>query len=333
MNVLLDARSTRRMSAGMRAYSRELAARIPRVAPDIALTTIQGGENFTLHEQISIPRAARAADLVHFPTIYAPLALPPRYVLTVHDLIHLRFPELFGAGTSAYYALVARRLARRAHRIIVGDARTVGDCIRFLGVRPERIRVVPLGYDPGLLAIPAEVTERPYVLYAGNHRAHKNLAMLVEAWEGLPSEIVLDLALTGRDDLGVRSLQDNRRLDFLGDLAPEALAARLRGATALIQPSLTEGYGLPVLEALARATPVIASRESVPQALVPYAGLFTARDIDGLRSLLEEVARSPQRLRGLAAEGEPIARAYTWDRFAASTAHVYRDALEDFPNS
>ena len=333
MNVLLDARATRRMSAGMRAYSRELAARVPRVAPDIALTTIESGENFTLGEQLSIPRAARAADLVHFTTIYAPWALPARYVLTIHDLIHLRFPELFGRATSAYYALVVRRLARRALRIIVGDARTVGDCIRFLGARPERIRVVPLGYDPGLLAIPAEATRRPYLLYAGNHRPHKNLRMLVEAWRALPPELDIDLALTGHADFEVEPSPGARRVEFLGDLAPERLAARLRGAQALIQPSLTEGYGLPVLEALARGTPVIASRESVPQALVPYAGIFTARDASGLRSLLEEVARSPQRLRSLAAEGEPIARAYTWDRFAASTAHVYRDALEGFPNS
>jgi glycosyltransferase involved in cell wall biosynthesis len=317
------------MSAGMRAYVRELATRLPRVAPDITLNTVTRGENFSFAEQVRIPLAAMRADLVHFPTIFAPFVLPRRYVVTIHDLIHLRFPELFGRTTSAYYTLFVRRLARRATRLIVGDPRTVEDCATFFGIDPSRVRVVPLGYDPDLLSVPARAAERPYFVYVGNHRPHKNLATLIAAWRGLPAEIEVDLALTGGDDLREQSNDGVRRLVFLGDLAPPETAAAIAGAVALVQPSLAEGFGLPVLEALVRGIPVVAGQNAYPQMLAPFVTAFPARDVAALRACLEEAVRPPQRMRAAAAEGVTFARAYTWDRFAMEVASVYRDALGD----
>ena len=327
MNVLLDARETRRMSAGMRAYVRELAERLPRVAPEITLTQVVRGENFSFAEQIEIPLAARGADLVHFPTIFAPLILPRTYVLTIHDLIHLRHPELFSPATAAYYDLCVRRLARGAARILVGDARTIDDCVRFFGVHRDRVAVVPLGYDPELLQVPAWSGRAPYLIYVGNHRRHKNLATLIAAWDSLPADIEVDLALTGEDDLAPLRPQGGRKLVFLGNLSPAQTAGAMRGAVALVQPSLVEGYGLPVLEALVRQVPVIAAEDAAPGALTPFVARFAARDVGALRSLIEDVVRRPQVLRARAAEGEAIARAYTWDRFAARVASVYREAL------
>jgi glycosyltransferase involved in cell wall biosynthesis len=315
------------MSAGMRAYVRELATRLPRVAPDITLKTVTRGENFSFVEQVRIPFAAMHADLVHFPTIFAPFVLPRRYVVTIHDLIHLRFPELFGRSTSAYYKLFVQRLARRATRLIVGDPRTVEDCATFFGIDPSRVRVVPLGYDPDLLSVPARAAVRPYFVYVGNHRPHKNLATLITAWRGLPAEIEVDLALTGSDDLREQSYDGVRRLVFLGDLAPSETAAAIAGALALVQPSLAEGFGLPVLEALVRGIPVVAGQDAYPQMLAPFVTAFPARDVSALRACLEQAVRPPQRMRSAAAEGETFARAYTWDRFAMEVASVYRDAL------
>ncbi|MBV8355365.1 MAG: glycosyltransferase family 4 protein [Candidatus Eremiobacteraeota bacterium] len=328
MRLLLDARCTRRMSRGMCAYVAQLGARLPRVAPDIALQTYTRGDNFSLTEQIELPRAAAAHDLVHYPTIFAPLFRRRPYVLTIHDLIHLRYPQLFRLRTAVFYRAVVRRLARGATRILVGDERTADDCTAFLGVEARRVRVVPLGYDPELLEIAPAAAARPYVLYVGNHRAHKNLPLLIEAWTGLPDGVELDLFLTGNADLAVPQ-SSARRVVFLGDLTAEDVASRIAGAAALVHPALAEGFGLPILEALVRRTPVVASETSTPRALAPFVATFPAGDVAALRSLLEEVARSPQRLERLAAEGEPIARAYTWDRFAASTASVYREAWED----
>lgn len=316
------------MSAGMRAYVRELAARLPIVAPDIDLRTVERGENFSFTEQVEIPFASRNCDLVHYPTIFAPVILPKVYVVTIHDLIHLRYPQLFSRTTGAYYTLFVRRLINGAARLIVGDWRTRDDLEKFFDVGRERISVVALGYDPALLSTPPRIADR-YLLYVGNHRAHKNLATLVAAWDKLPPDIEIDLALTGTEDIELPTRHGGRRLVFLGDLSPEETGAAIRGATALIQPSLAEGFGLPVLEAIVRHIPVIAAEDAYPGFLKAFVGRFPATDVDALRALLEEVATDPQRLRALAIEGEAVAREYTWDRFAAKVAAVYRTALED----
>ncbi|MGH7660506.1 MAG: glycosyltransferase family 4 protein [Vulcanimicrobiaceae bacterium] len=328
IDVLLDARETRRMSAGMRIYVRELAERLPLVAPDIQMRTVTGGDVFSFTEQVELPFASRHADVVHFPTIFAPVMLPRRYVVTVHDLIHMRWPELFSRTTAVYYKLFVRRLLKGAARVVVGDERTVVDCERFFHISPDRVRVVPLGYDPALLANPARHSDRPYVLYVGNHRPHKNLSALLAAWERLPAGIALDLALTGEDDMHAARRHRDRGLIFLGDLSPAEVGAAISGATALVQPSLAEGFGLPVLEALVRGVPVIAAEEAFPQMFAPYVLRFAPRDIDALAVLLEEAANAPQRLRAQATEGTGIARTYTWDRFATTIAGVYREAAE-----
>jgi len=328
VNVLLDARETRRMSAGMVAYVRELASRLPIVAPDITVRTVGRGENFTFTEQVEIPFASRYSDLVHFPTIFAPVVLPKKYVVTIHDLIHLRFPQLFSRTTGAYYSIFVKRLVNGAARLLVGDWRTRDDLEQFFNIERERIRVIALGYDPALVDIPPRVGP-PYLLYVGNHRPHKNLATLVAAWDALPPDIDIDLALTGLDDMALPPRHGGRKLVFLGDLSPQEIAETIRGATALIQPSLAEGFGLPVLEAIVRRVPVIAAEDAYPGFLKAFVGRFEALNVPALRSLLEEVVRSPQRLRGLAIEGEEIAREYTWDRFATKVAGVYRETLED----
>lgn len=327
IEVLLDARETKRMSAGMRAYVRELSARLPAIAPDIRLRTVERGENFSFVEQVEIPFASRRAQLVHFPTIFAPVLLPRRYVVTVHDLIHLRFPELFGRATAAYYSIFVRRLLHGAALVIVGDERTVADCERFFSLPAEKMRVVELGYDPRLLSTPARRGDRPYVLYVGNHRAHKNLPTLVAAWRSLPPAIELDLVFTGDNDLDLPPHVAGRHAFFLGELTAEKVAEQIGGAAAVVQPSLAEGFGLPVLEALVRRVPVIAAEEAYPHVFKDYVACFPARDAGALRSLLEEAATAPQRLRARAAEGEAVARTYTWDRFASAIATVYREAL------
>jgi glycosyltransferase involved in cell wall biosynthesis len=313
------------MSDGMLAYVRELRRRLPHVAPDITLRTVARGKNFSFTEQIEIPFASRNADVVHFPTIFAPVMLPRRYVVTIHDLIHLRYPELFSRPTGAYYSLFVRRLLNGAATIVVGDERTRTDCVSFLEVQPEWVRVVPLGYDPELAAVPPRPAERPYVLYVGNHRPHKNLGTLIAAWQSLPADIFVDLYLTGDDDLALPESHGARRLVFLGHLSARETAAAIRGALAVVQPSLCEGFGLPVLEALVRRIPVLAADEAFPAPLERFVARFSPRDVDALRALLDEVVRSPQRLRALAAEGETTARSLTWDRFALTMAAVYRE--------
>jgi glycosyltransferase involved in cell wall biosynthesis len=332
--VGLDARLTRQLSAGMTTYVRELVARLPRVAPEYGYATFTGGGNFGWSEQVALPLALRRArlDLVHFLSQYVPLLLPPRFVMTVHDLIHLRFPEYFKAKVGPYYATVVRRACARAQIVITDDDRTVNDLTTLLGVDRAKVRVIPLGVSELFLQSGRPFAgARPYLLYVGNHRRHKDLATLFAAWSGLPEASQVDLYLTGPDDFDgelQRRSGPTRGIVALGDVSPEQLVAYYAGARALVQPALREGFGLPMLEAMAVGCPVLGCEDAIPQALAPAALPFSPRDAGGLRALIERLI-SDDVLRARTIEiGREVARELTWDRCARATADVYREVLE-----
>jgi glycosyltransferase involved in cell wall biosynthesis len=324
IRVVVAARPTTRASAGMRAYTRAVLERLPRVAPDVEVVPVESPLIFH-------PVALRAArpQLVHLPYLEAAPLVPRPYVAMLHDAIHLRHPALFSRATAAYWRLAGAPLYRGAARVLVSDERVAADAVALLGVRRERVRVIPLGYGDAVPDAEPWSAERPYAFYAGNHQPHKGLATLYEAWASLPADLELDLALTGPDEPAVRSryVRANGTIAFLGDLDDAMLARRYRGALAYVQPSLAEGFGIPVLEAAVAGTPVLATTASVPSIVRPYAETFEPGDARALAALLERVARDLAPARARAAEGAAALRAYTWDRFAASTAAVYHEVL------
>jgi glycosyltransferase involved in cell wall biosynthesis len=309
------------MSSGTRAYRDAIAHWLPRVATDFETRFVGSGEHFTF------------SDLVHYLTPIAPAIRADPYVVTVHDLIHLLFPHLFSKRTAAYYATLGKLVTRGARIVCVGDVRTVADCERFFGIGAERCRVVELGYDPAmLLSQEKEVGERPYILYAGNHRRHKNLGVLFAAWSALSSNIELDCYVTGQDDFGdslSRYGRSSGKIVVLGNVPQERLWRLYRGATAYVHPALSEGFGLPMLEAGVLGTPVIASNESVPSMLASGATRFPATDVRSLTQAISGVVYDAAGSRRRASEVAASLRAYTWQRFAQGIAGVYREILAE----
>ncbi|HEX3369495.1 MAG TPA: glycosyltransferase family 1 protein [Candidatus Cybelea sp.] len=332
--VGLDARQTRQLSAGMKAYVRELVARLPRVAPQYEYVPFTLGSNFGWDEQIGLPRAMKRAhlDLAHFLALYVPVVVPVRFVVTIHDLIHLRFPHHFKAKVRPYYETVVRWTCARAARVITDDERTVEDLVELLGVKREKIRVIPLGVSEAFFEPAAAFAgPRPYVLYVGNHRRHKDLDTLFEAWSALPPGLDVDLYVTGDDDFGgelQRRGAPNRSIVALGDVSEERLASYYAGARALVSPSLREGFGLPVLEAMAAGCPVIACADSVPRVVEAAARTFPARDSLRLAALLESMLVDQGERERSVNVGLETARRLTWDYCARATAGVYREVLE-----
>lgn len=319
----------------MQTYAREIVARLPRVAPEYAYVPFTQGGNFDWSEQVRLPLAMRRAklDLVHFLSQYVPVLVPARFVMTIHDLIHLRFPQYFKAKVRPYYAAVVRYACARARRVITDDDRTVDDLVAFLGVKRAKVRVIPLGVSETFRRpVVPYAGARPYVLYVGNHRAHKDLPTLFEAWSDLPESWQVDLYVTGPDDFGgelQRRSRLSRAIVALGDVATERLAAYYAGARALVQPALREGFGLPMLEAMAAGCPVVACEDAVPRPLAPAALTFGAHDASALRSKLELLLGDEGvRLRTINL-GQEVARELTWDRCARATADVYREVLEE----
>jgi glycosyltransferase involved in cell wall biosynthesis len=332
--VALDARLTRQMSVGMKAYAQELTARLPRVAPDLQFVAFRDGANFGFEEQVRLPMQIRreGVNLTHYLSLYTP-ALPPRpYVVTIHDLIHLRFPQYFKSKVGPYYRTVVRFACARAARVITDDDRTVADLRRFLGVDPAKVRVIALGandrfYKP---VVPYSA-QREYVLYVGNHRPHKDLPTLFEAWAGLPSDLAVDLYVTGADDFGdlTRYSRTSGRIIALGDPSIDDLASYYAGARALVHPALCEGFGLPMLEAMAVGCPVVACEDAVPAVLQDATLTFAARDAAGARAAILSLLRDTGLRETQVARGRERAGTLTWDRCALETAKVYREILEE----
>ena len=323
------------MSVGMKAYAAQLAARLPRIAPDLRFIAFDRGETLSFAEQVQLPLALRrsGASLTHFLSQYAPVAATRPYVVTIHDLIHLRYPQYFKARVGPYYQLVVRRLCARAARVITDDPRTVEDLRRFLGVDERKVRIIALGADD-LFFTPAVpfAAPRPYFLYAGNHREHKDLPTLAHAWSAIAREHDVDLYVTGADDMDALRAQFPRErgsIVALGDVPEAMLASYYAGAVALVHPALCEGFGLPTLEAMAQACPVIGCRDAVPAVLKDAAFTFAARDWHAASTAMERLLSDDALRRTAGEHARQAAAPYTWDRCARETAQVYREVLED----
>jgi glycosyltransferase involved in cell wall biosynthesis len=319
------------MSAGMLAYVRALRRYLPSVAPELRVTPFGAGDNFDAAEQAGMPLAlARLRPLLaHFPTPFVPRFVPVPYVVTVHDLIDVEFPQYAKRKVGPYWRHVVGPVLRGARAIITDDDATVDLLAEYVRIDAERVRVVPLGVDaPDPLPEP-ERRPRPYVLYAGNHRPHKDLATLVAAWASLPGDSAVDLVLTGPDEPALRAAAAGARgeLAFAGDVDARRMWALHRGALAYVQPSLREGFGLPLLEALRAGTPAIGADTAVPSVLQPYVRRYAAGDAAALRALLHEVVARRGAFDDVAAAAREATAHLTWQRTVRATADVYRELL------
>jgi glycosyltransferase involved in cell wall biosynthesis len=301
---------------------------------------------WVLGEQTLLPRmAARAGvDLVHSLASTAPLWGGFRRVVTVHDLIYARFPDAHPGIRGRGMRVLVPWAARRSDRVIVDSRSTCADLMRLVGVARERIDVVPLGLGKVARAAPAperevralfNLGERRVLLSLSAKRPHKNLGALIDALALLPAQGRPLLVLPGYPTWYERELReraaavgvrdDVRLLGWVGESELEGLWAL---AEAFVFPSLYEGFGLPVLEAMARGVPVACSNaSSLPEVAADAALLFDphqpAAIADALRRLLDDRALS-ERLRAM---GVRRVTEFTWERTARLTLESYARAL------
>jgi glycosyltransferase involved in cell wall biosynthesis len=301
---------------------------------------------WVLGEQTLLPRlAARAGvDLVHSLASTAPLWGRFRRVVTVHDLIYARFPEAHSGIRDKGMKVLVPAAIRRSDRVIVDSQSTRGDLIALLGVPDGRIDVVPLGLGAvrraAALSEPEtrarfELGERPVVLSLSAKRPHKNLLSLLGALARLPPESRPVAVLPGYPTAHEAELRERARaLELAGDVRFPAWvsAAELEGLWALtrafVYPSLYEGFGLPVLEAMARGVPVACSdASSLPEVAGDAALLFDPHDEPAIavalsRLLDDRSLREQLRTRGLARAAQ-----FTWERTARGTLKASGSAL------
>ena len=326
MRVAFDARDAAAPELrGWGRYARELLDALRRRG-DLELLPLTGGGRAPelVWEQVALPRILRRrrAEVVHSPNCFLPLRRPCPGVVTIHDLAWEEHPSDFARRTAWKYRTLAPRAARSAERVICVSEFTRDDVIRRYGVEASKIRVV--GEAPSLAVGTREPPPGPYLLAVGDLRKKKNFARLVAAYsllrrEGLPHRLVI----AGRDaGEGARLRADG--VELPGYVPEEDLDALMRGADALVHPSLYEGYGLVVVEAMARGVPVAAARASaLPETGGDAALYFDPLDVEDMAATIRRALGSEE----LAARGRERAATLSWDDTAAKTAAVYRELL------
>jgi glycosyltransferase involved in cell wall biosynthesis len=261
-----------------------------------------------------------AADLLHCPTYRGPLRSRVPLVVTVHDLAVLRHPEAFNRWTRAYSPRVVPAVLRAARRVIAVSDFTRRELVELLGVPDQKIRVVPNAVgDEFTREGPAETGD--YVLAVGTLEPRKNLDRLVEAVRGTDRE----LRVVGARGWGGVEVRGNG-VRWLGEVDDAELARLYRGAACVAYPSLYEGFGIPILEAMACGTPVVTTRGTAMEEVADGAAvLVDARDAEEIAAGIERAAMERDIL---VPRGLERARAFRWDVVAAATVEVYREAAQ-----
>jgi glycosyltransferase involved in cell wall biosynthesis len=297
-------------------------------------------------EQLLLPRlAARAGvDLVHSLASTAPARGPFRRVVTIHDLIYKVIPEAhFGLRTLGMRLLVPLA-ARSAHRVMVDSASTRDDLVRLLGTPRGKIDVVPggVGLTRRAAAVPERelrerlaLGDRPVMLSVSAKRPHKNLARLLEALALLPAPERPVLVLPGYPTPYEAELRERAQalgvapdVRFLGWIAPAELEGLYALAAGFVFPSLYEGFGLPLLEAMARGVPVTCSdRSSLPEVTGTAALLFDPEDPRAIAEAMRRLLGRPEEAGRLREAGRRQAARFSWAATARGVRASYERAL------
>lgn len=361
--IAIDARW---LHSGLGTYTYNLIARFPEFGNGMALRAIVRSENasriapfckalrisnagiYTLREQIEVPWAARGADLLHVPHYNVPVLYRGKLVVSILDLIHITDVEYRKRwGTQAYARTMLHIATRKASHIITISQFSKDQIVARLGVPASQITVIHCGVGPQFRPldrgearsrlVAARAICRPYLLYVGNLKPHKNLGRFLRAFAALrernkfdPQVLIVTNDRQGRQaieklcsDLGIAE-----GVSFREDVTDELLPWVYAGAECLVMPSMIEGFGLPVLEAMACGTPVACSNAaSLPEVGGDAVEYFDPNSVEDIGAAIGRVLHSGEpraqwRSKALA----QVAR-FSWDNSARRHCEVYRQVL------
>ncbi|MEO8162872.1 MAG: glycosyltransferase family 1 protein [Ilumatobacteraceae bacterium] len=292
---------------------------------------VSGGLLYETSLRFGWPRIERTVgpiDLVHCTTII-PLATRGPMIATVHDCAFLHYPQFFTRRGNSVFRRSVQLLKKRAAMVLCSSSATVNDCLE-LGFSPDRVRHVALGVNIHSatledIRLARETYSLPndYLLFVGTLEPRKNLARLVEALRRQPD--ALPLVVAGAAGWGAVDVQPDERVKFIGFVDNQYLPGLYAGARAMCYPSIWEGFGLPILEAMAQGTPVVTSSGTSTEEVAGGAAvLVDPLDVESIWAGIQQALNNHDKLSGL---GLARARSATWSSTATLTTSAYDDVL------
>lgn len=343
-----------RVPGGTAVAALEVAREIPKVRSDVVLVGIAGKHSAApasafvppcevqhlpvagglLYEsslRFGWPRVERTVgtlDLLHCTTVI-PLASRAPLIATVHDCAFLHYPQFFTRRGNSVFRRSIQLLKKRAAMVMCSSFATVNDCLE-LGFSPDRVRHVTLGVRIRSATIEdiqrarqAYSLPADYLLFVGTLEPRKNLARLVEALKHLPD--APPLVIAGATGWGDMNIPTDGRVQFIGFVDEQLLPGLYAGAKAMCYPSIWEGFGLPILEAMAQGTPVVTSRGTSTEEVANGAAvLVDPYDLESIRTGIEQALENHDTLSEL---GRARARVASWSHTAQLTTKVYDEVL------
>ncbi len=327
-NVLFDQRWIGQHGIGR--FASELQSRLSGVQ-----TQALGGSPTSPLDALRLGVKLWRSNLSYFsPGFNAPLPLPlaskRNYVFSIHDLIHVHHSAEASLAKRLYYATVVRAAARRAFAVLTVSEYSKDEIVRWAGIAPDRVRVVYNGVGQAFTQQGDRLDRRkPYLLYVGNQKPHKNVPSLIAALALVRKHHDVDLILSGQaaesttraiDEFGVAE-----HVSFLGSVGDEKLATAYRGALATVMPSEYEGFGLPLVESMACGTPVVSSNATALPEIAGDAAELVDPNCEAIAAGVIHVLGDEARRQQLIENGLQRSTAFSWQR----TASLVQAVLDD----
>ena len=283
-------------------------------------------------------------DIFHFAHLVSvPDNLQGRMVVTVHDLLPIKFPEFYSFKNVNDFKLNINRINKIQPFVIVDSNSTKNDVLQYVKISPEKVYVVPLAcdteqYNPvdDIAVLKNLNIDFPYLLYLGRLDVRKNVIRVLEAFESISERISgVRLVIAGALDSGADEVKSKIRNSFCkshiiltGYVTDKQKHALYSGATAFLFPSLYEGFGLPILEAMTRGCPVITSNiSSMPEVAGDAAILIDPYNTEQLAYEMERIVSSETLREELKCKGLEQCKKFSWDKTAEMTENVYKNCM------
>jgi alpha-1,3-rhamnosyl/mannosyltransferase len=355
MRITIDATSTLVRSAGVKSYTYHLLRHLRRAAgagDEIRAFPFLGDLGALDHEHSSralLPTLARLAamhaanrlgsfaldailgdtDVFHAGNLVRQAPGHARLTATIHDLTAWIMPQHHTTGISQGDVVFADRVLKRADALIAVSENTRQDAIRILGIAPEKIRTIHSGIAEEYFDAKPIARAKPYVLCVGTIEPRKNLPVLLDAWKSLSADLrqQFDLVIAGPEGWHSKETMARVRAEsaYLGYVPESKIPGLFAGATLFVYPSLYEGFGFPVVQAMAARVPVITSNTScLPEVTAGSARLIDPRSVSELTAAISDLLESPNERQRLARLGSARAHDFSWERCARESLQLFR---------